>query len=227
MWRDPEQIHNPGVLCQACVSATREHDLTAGQKLIDGKKIARLRKDLGMTQVLFAARVGVSASLVQKIEVNILRSTRLSTLNAMATVLGVNVSTLLEGGPQASISTDTVSPEQAPAIMDLSDVLTDYGFGLGAAQSLVLDSGLSLDTSALPIERRVRYMLDVARAHSMAGNRDEALGTMLAAERMAPEHVRQHHLSAKVVTTMVQGTRGRAVPELGRLANRIKVRETC
>ncbi len=96
---------------------------------------------------------------------------------------------------------------------------------LGDIQT-VLDYGLSLNTNAVPAERRARYLLDVARVHSMTGNRDNALGTMLTAERIAPEQVRQHHLSRKVVMTLMRSSTGKPAIELEKLARRVNVRES-
>lgn len=89
----------------------------------------------------------------------------------------------------------------------------------------VLGSGLSLHTEAVPAERRVRYLLDVARVHSIVGNRDDALGTMLAAERIAPEHVRQHYLSGKVVMNLIRSARGKPSIELDKLSRRVNAAE--
>jgi transcriptional regulator with XRE-family HTH domain len=95
---------------------------------------------------------------------------------------------------------------------------------LGDIQT-VLDSGLSLNTAAVPAERRVRYLLDVARAHALTGNRDDALSTMLTAERIAPEQVRQHYLSREVVVILMQRAVGRPGVQLDRLAKRVKILE--
>jgi hypothetical protein len=89
----------------------------------------------------------------------------------------------------------------------------------------VLDSGLSLSTVAVPAERRVRYLLDVARVYALTGNRDDALGAMLTAERMAPEQVHQHYLSGRVVMTLIRGLPGKPAPELNKLATRVKACE--
>jgi transcriptional regulator with XRE-family HTH domain len=94
---------------------------------------------------------------------------------------------------------------------------------LGDLQT-VLDSGLSLNTDAVPLERRVRYLLDVARVYSITGNRDDALGTMLTAERIAPEQVRLHHLSRKVVTTLMRDAKRKPAVELDKLARRVNLR---
>jgi tetratricopeptide (TPR) repeat protein len=95
---------------------------------------------------------------------------------------------------------------------------------LGDVQT-ALDSGPSLNTHAVPAERQVRYLLDIARAYSLTGNRDDALGTTLAAERIAPEQVRQHYLSRTIVMTLIRSAPGKPTIELERLAGRVKVRE--
>jgi tetratricopeptide (TPR) repeat protein len=95
---------------------------------------------------------------------------------------------------------------------------------LGDLQS-VLDSGLCLNTDAVPAERRARYLLDIARVHALTGNRDAALDTMLTAERIAPEQVRQHHLSRKVVMALIQNEVGKPVIALDKLARRVNTRE--
>lgn len=89
----------------------------------------------------------------------------------------------------------------------------------------VLDSGLSLNTETVPEERRVRYLLDVARAYSMAGNREDALHTMLMAERVAPEQVHRHYVSRGVVLTLMRTATGKPTIELGKLAKRMKISE--
>lgn len=82
---------------------------------------------------------------------------------------------------------------------------------------------LSFDAcrKTIPMERRVRYLLDVARAHCLTGDRDQALGTMLIAERMAPEQVRQHYSSRKVVAAMIRDSAGKSPVELDRFARRV------
>lgn len=87
----------------------------------------------------------------------------------------------------------------------------------------VLNSGLSLSTTAVSAERRVRYMLDIARVYALTGSRDNALGTLLVAERIAPEQIRQHYLSRRIVMTLIQGTPGKPSTELGKLAARVRI----
>jgi len=89
----------------------------------------------------------------------------------------------------------------------------------------VLDSGLSLDTSAVPAERRVRYLLDVARVYALTGRQDDALNTVLTAERIAPEQVRQHYLSRSVVVTLMRSAAGKPGVQLDKLARRVKIHE--
>ncbi|MBV9853116.1 MAG: hypothetical protein JOY82_01140 [Streptosporangiaceae bacterium] len=95
---------------------------------------------------------------------------------------------------------------------------------LGDIQT-VLDYGLSLNTKAVPTERRVRYLLDVARAHSLIGNQEGALGALLTAERLAPEQVRQHYLTRKVITALIKSAIGRPSVELDKLAARVNGRD--
>lgn len=90
----------------------------------------------------------------------------------------------------------------------------------------VLDSGLALDTEAVPAERRARYLLDVARTYSLIGNGEDALGAMIAAERIAPEQVGQHYLSRRVVAALIRSAPGKPSIELDKLARRVNVLET-
>jgi hypothetical protein len=48
---------------------------------------------------------------------------------------------------------------------------------------------------------------------------------MLTAERIAPEQVRQHYLSRKVVVMLMQHAVGKPGVQLDRLAKRVKIRE--
>jgi hypothetical protein len=93
---------------------------------------------------------------------------------------------------------------------------------LGDVQ-LAIDLGPRIDVTALPIERRVRHMLEVARAYSAVGDRDTALGMLLTAERDAPEQVRHHSLSRDLVLTWLRRSRGILTAELEGLAGRLNV----
>jgi hypothetical protein len=48
---------------------------------------------------------------------------------------------------------------------------------------------------------------------------------MLSAERIAPEQVRQHHLSRKVVMTLIRSGTGKPAIELEKLARRVNFGE--
>ncbi|MGH3468071.1 MAG: helix-turn-helix domain-containing protein [Thermocrispum sp.] len=93
---------------------------------------------------------------------------------------------------------------------------------LGDAQ-LAADIGPGVNTDGLPIERRVRHLLDVARAFNQTGRRADAIATVLDAERMAPEQVRHHYLGRQLVLGWVRTTVGSPPVELDRLARRMRV----
>jgi tetratricopeptide (TPR) repeat protein len=88
---------------------------------------------------------------------------------------------------------------------------------------IALDLGPSLDTSGLPAERRVRHLIDVARAYNLTGRADVALQTILGAEQLAPEQIRHHYLSKQLVLTWVRNVQGRPGIELDRLARRMRI----
>jgi hypothetical protein len=93
---------------------------------------------------------------------------------------------------------------------------------LGDVQ-IALNLGPGLDTSSLPTERRVRHLLEVARAHSLAGRRDDAVSAVLDAEQMAPEQVRHHYLGRQLVLSWVRNAQGLPGLELDRLARRMRI----
>lgn len=93
---------------------------------------------------------------------------------------------------------------------------------LGDVQ-IALDLGPNLDTSALPTERRVRHLLDVARAYNLTGRRDAAVSAILDAEQLAPEQVRHHYLGRQLVLTWVRNAQGRQNVEVARIARRMKI----
>ncbi|MEU6822169.1 helix-turn-helix domain-containing protein [Streptomyces atriruber] len=83
--------------------------------------------------------------------------------------------------------------------------------------------GPQIDTSGLPVERRVRHNLEVARALSAWNRTDDALSVVLDAEQMAPEQVRHHYMSREIVLGWVRGTRGRPTRPVAELAERLRV----
>ena len=80
-----------------------------------------------------------------------------------------------------------------------------------------------IDTSSLPVERRVRHALEVARAQSALNRPEEGLDTILAAEADAPEQVRYHFISRELVIGWIRNSRTRPRPELRQLAERLHV----
>jgi transcriptional regulator with XRE-family HTH domain len=93
---------------------------------------------------------------------------------------------------------------------------------LGDFQSAIqLSAGL--DLSALPVERRVRHALDVARAYTARRHTDEAVAVVLGAERLAPEQVRYHAMSRQLVLHWLRQVRSRPGRHLAGLARRMRL----
>ena len=88
---------------------------------------------------------------------------------------------------------------------------------------IAADLGQRIDTSDLPVERRVRHSLEVARALSAWNRTDEALAILLDAEQAAPEQVRHHYLSRELVIGWIRGTRRRPSQPVADLARRLRV----
>ncbi|MCZ1017003.1 hypothetical protein [Streptomyces noursei] len=88
---------------------------------------------------------------------------------------------------------------------------------------IAAELGPEVDTSGLPVERRVRHNLEVARALSAWNRTDEALAAVLEAEQLAPEQVRHHYMSRDLVLGWVRGTRGRPSQPVVDLAERLRV----
>lgn len=88
---------------------------------------------------------------------------------------------------------------------------------------IAAELGPTVDTSGLPVERRVRHNLEVARALSAWNRIDDALAMVLEAERIAPEQVRHHYMSRELVLGWVRGTRGRPTQPVADLADRLRV----
>lgn len=95
-------------------------------------------------------------------------------------------------------------------------VAADLGDYQGAARL-----GAQLDVSGVPRERRVRHQLELARALSHLGDRDEALGLLLDAEQVASDHVRRHFVARNLVAGWMGATRIVPSPDLVALARRL------
>ncbi|WP_432902471.1 helix-turn-helix domain-containing protein [Micromonospora matsumotoense] len=88
---------------------------------------------------------------------------------------------------------------------------------------VAIDLGPRVDTTGLPMERRVRHALEVARAYSSWNRLDDAQAALLDAEQMAPEQVHHHFLSRQLTLTWIRRQRGKPTAELVGLAQRLKV----
>ncbi|WP_093813923.1 helix-turn-helix domain-containing protein [Streptomyces sp. 2133.1] len=88
---------------------------------------------------------------------------------------------------------------------------------------IAAELGPQVDTSGLPVERRVRHSLEVARALSAWNRTDDALAVVLDAEQLAPEQVRHHYMSRELVLGWIRGTRGRPTRPIADLADRLRV----
>jgi transcriptional regulator with XRE-family HTH domain len=88
---------------------------------------------------------------------------------------------------------------------------------------VAVDLGPQINTRGLPIERRTRHNLEVARALSAHNRMDDALSMILEAEQWAPEQVRSHYLARELVLMWVRNQRGRPSRTLAELADRLHV----
>ncbi|MGH3976234.1 MAG: helix-turn-helix domain-containing protein, partial [Pseudonocardiaceae bacterium] len=88
---------------------------------------------------------------------------------------------------------------------------------------VAVDLGPRVDVSALPVERRIRHRIEVARAYSAWNRRDEALTILLDAERDAPEQIRYHFISRQLVLRWIRQQRGKPSHHLVGLAQRLHV----
>jgi hypothetical protein len=93
---------------------------------------------------------------------------------------------------------------------------------LGDVQ-VAVDLGPRVDARAMPVERRVRHALEVARAFNSWSRVDEAMSTLLDVEQEAPEQVRYHFISRQLVLSWIRRTRGKPSHQLASLAQRLNV----
>lgn len=91
---------------------------------------------------------------------------------------------------------------------------------LGDIQNAV-ELGATLDVTFMPRERRIRHQLEVARALSRSGRREESLAALLEAEGGAAEQVRRHFLTHELVHAWMRATKTRPSTELVALARRL------
>jgi hypothetical protein len=65
----------------------------------------------------------------------------------------------------------------------------------------------TIDTRTLPVERRVRHALEVARLYTFVNRGDEAREILVSTEREAPEQVRYHFIARELVLTWLRQSR--------------------
>jgi tetratricopeptide (TPR) repeat protein len=80
-----------------------------------------------------------------------------------------------------------------------------------------------VDASRLSVERRGRFLLDMARAYAQRRKTAEAVRTIEEAEALTPEQVRSHPMVREMVRDLLRGERRRVNPELRHLAERVGV----
>ncbi|WP_150240651.1 helix-turn-helix domain-containing protein [Nocardiopsis quinghaiensis] len=92
----------------------------------------------------------------------------------------------------------------------------------GDARTAV-EVGEDLDVSALPaglVSRRAQVGLDLARAYTQRRQDAAAVHTLLEAEHLAPELIRYHPGTARLLTELLRREHRRSTPELRPLAHR-------
>lgn len=75
----------------------------------------------------------------------------------------------------------------------------------------------------LPKERRANHLLEISRAYSLAGKRDNALWSLLEADEIAPKEIRCRPAARDLIADLVRRSRTRPSPDLVRLAQRAGV----
>ena len=95
---------------------------------------------------------------------------------------------------------------------------TNVAAAIGDMDTALATGGL-LRVEHLPIERRVRLHLDVARASLAVGDREDALAMLVRAEMAAPSQVRHHQITRGIVTQLIASAPRRPGVELSRMAD--------
>lgn len=103
----------------------------------------------------------------------------------------------------------TVRMHHVSAALELGDVET------------AIAQGERIDTSALPVERRVRHKLDLARAHDARAHRETAETLLLDANELAPEQVTGHYITAALVKSWIRAPRDTPNPHITALAQKL------
>ncbi|NIY65482.1 XRE family transcriptional regulator [Streptomyces malaysiensis] len=79
---------------------------------------------------------------------------------------------------------------------------------------LAVDLAPSVRATGLPVERRGRARLDVARAYAEAGRTDEAIDHLKRAYRTAPEQIKAHEFARDLARRLHKRSRRRDVQDL-------------
>ena len=110
-----------------------------------------------------------------------------------------------------SFGPTTVRMHHVSAALELGDVET------------ALAHGERINTSALPIERRVRHKLDLARAHHARGQRDAAETLLLDANELAPEQVGSHYITGALLTAWARSPRDATNQHIAALTEKLGI----
>lgn len=89
---------------------------------------------------------------------------------------------------------------------------------------LAIETATQMDNvalSALPPERRANHFIDVGRAYSLGGRRDEAVTALLDADELAPKEVRCRPLARDLIIDLWRRSRGSPSLNLRLLAERV------
>jgi transcriptional regulator with XRE-family HTH domain len=117
---------------------------------------------------------------------------------------------------------------------DRNDFETEFGptnvalHAVGIAVELgdageALRRAATVDVSGLSIDRRVRFLLDVARAYAQRRKVADTVRVLEEAEALTPEQVRSHPMVREMVRDLLRGERRNVNPELRALAQRVGV----
>ena len=75
----------------------------------------------------------------------------------------------------------------------------------------------------LPRERRANHLLEIARAYSLAGRRDQATDALLDADAVAPREIRCRPAAKDLIADLIRRSPAHPSPDLTRLAQRAGV----
>jgi hypothetical protein len=80
-----------------------------------------------------------------------------------------------------------------------------------------------VDVSALPVERRVRHLLETARIYNYASRPDDAIDTVRRAMQEAPEQARYHFITRELVLAWMRDPRTRSRREISALTQQLQL----